>query len=235
MSIEERRHQRRLLPTVVASNACAHRDLRRHRAARGFITRYDPPDFPTVSALVLSGILPAFGVALKIARHRSVDAIGILVLTGIAVGTALGLASGSAHLVLLDGTVPTAVFGAVCLGSLWSRRPLMFRFAVQAMGADTPNGRDLADKWRYPDFRYAFRVTTVVWGLAFLAEAAAQVLIIETSSTGTAKATSNVMPLVVAAIVIAWNIAYAKRGRRQGELAANAARARGDVPPAMPT
>jgi len=148
----------------------------------------------SVAALVLSGVLPACGVALKIVRHRSVDAIGILVLIGIVVGTALGLASGNAHLVLLDGTVPTVVFGAVCLGSLWSSRPLMF-----------------------------------------LAEAAAQVLVIETSSTGTAKATSNVMPLAFAAIVVAWNISYAKRGRRQGELAADAARARGDAPPAMPT
>jgi len=160
----------------------------------------------SVAALVLSGVLPACGVALKIVRHRSVDAIGILVLIGIAVGTALGLASGNAHLVLLDGTVPTAVFGAVCLGSLRSRRPLMFRFALAAMGADTADGRGFADKWRYPGFRHAFRVTTVVWGVAFLAEAAAQVLVIETSSTGTAKATSNLMPLAFAAVVVAWNI-----------------------------
>ncbi len=186
-------------------------------------------------ALVLSGVFPAFGIALKVVRRRSVDAIGILVVIGIAVGTALGLVSGNAHLVLLDGTVPTAVFGAVCLGSLWSSRPLMLRFALEAIGADTPKGRDFADKWRYPGFRHAFRVTTVVWGTAFLAEAAAQALIIETSSVGVAKATSNVMPLAFMAVVIAWNVSYAKHGRRQGELAADAARARGDTPPAMPT
>jgi len=191
--------------------------------------------FSTVASLVLSGVLPAFGVALKVTRHRSVDAVGILVLIGIAVGTALGLASGNPRLVLLDGTVPTAVFGAVCLGSLWSSRPLMFRFALEAMGADTPRGRDFADKWRYPGFRHALRVTTVVWGLAFVAEALAQVLVIETSSTDVAKTTSNVMPLVFGAVVIAWNIAYAKRGQRQGELAAEAARTRGDAPPPMPT
>jgi len=32
------------------------------------------------------------------------------------VGTVVGLASGSARLGLLDGTIPTAVFGALCLG-----------------------------------------------------------------------------------------------------------------------
>jgi hypothetical protein len=58
-----------------------------------------------VLALVLSGVLPVFGIALGIVRNRRLDAIGILVL----VGTVVGTASGSAHLVLLDGTVPTAV------------------------------------------------------------------------------------------------------------------------------
>ncbi|PZS19799.1 MAG: hypothetical protein DLM54_06380 [Acidimicrobiales bacterium] len=188
----------------------------------------------TVTALILSGLPPAFGIALTVVRHRRLDAIGTLVLIGIVVGTALGLVSGSPHLVLIDGVVPTVVFGAVCLGSLWSRRPLMFRFALEFMGADTPKGRDFADKWRYAGFRHAFRVTTVVWGLAFLAEAAAQVAIIETRSAGTAKTTANVLPLIVAAMVIAWNVSYAKRGQRKGELAAEAARARGEAPPPMP-
>lgn len=80
-----------------------------------------------------------------------------------------------------------------------------------------------------PGLRHAFRLTTVVWGVAFLAEAAAQVVIIQTASTATAKATSNVMPLVVAALVVVWNISYAKRGQRKGELAQQAARARGEA------
>jgi hypothetical protein len=57
----------------------------------------------------------------------------------------------------------------------------------------------------------------------------------QVASPGTAKTTSNVMPLVFAAVVIAWNIAYAKRGQRRGALAEAAARDRVDTPPAMPT
>jgi len=75
----------------------------------------------------------------------------------------------------------------------------MFRFALETMGPDTTEGREFADKWRYAGFRHAFRVTAVVWGLAFLAEAATQILIIETTSTGVAKATSTVMPFAFAA------------------------------------
>lgn len=188
-----------------------------------------------VGALILSGVFPAFGVLLGLARDRRVDAVGVLVLIGIAVGTVLGLASGSARLVLLEGSVPTAVFGAVCIGSLWTARPLMYRFAVEFIGADSPKGRDFADKWRYPGFRQAFRVTTVVWGLAYLAEAGARVLIVESTSTGNALVLSKVMPYAVAGMLAGWNVAYARRSRRAGERLGAAAHARGEALPPMPS
>jgi hypothetical protein len=188
----------------------------------------------TVTSLIVSGVLPAVGVILGIARKRRTDVVGIVVLLGIAVGTVLGLASGSARLVLLEGSVPTAIFGAVCLGSIWTARPLMYRFAVEFIGADTQRGRDFADNWRYAGFRHAFKVTTVVWGVAYLLEAAARVVIVELTSTGTALAISKTMPYVIAAILGAWNVAYARQARRKGErlgaeAAARSAALRGEV------
>jgi hypothetical protein len=173
-------------------------------------------------------------VAVTYARDRRLDAIGGLVLLGIAVGTVLGLATGSARLVLVEGSVPTAVFGFVCLGSLWSRRPLIFRFALEFMGADTPKGRDFDGRWRYQGFRHAFRVITAVWGAGYLAEAAARVVIAETVTTGTALAISKVMPYAVAAVLAAWTYAYGQRARRRGEQMAAAAAAQAVPPPAVP-
>jgi hypothetical protein len=187
-----------------------------------------------VSALVLSGVFPALGVALGMARDRRVDAFGVLVLLGIAVGTGVGLASGNARLVLLEGSVPTAVFGAVCLGSLWTGKPLMYRFAVEFIGPDTPKGREFADRWRYEEFRHAFGVVTVVWGVAFLAEAAARIVIVESTTLGTALGISKVTPFAVAGMLIAWNVAYGRRARRRGEARGEAARARGEAMPPMP-
>jgi hypothetical protein len=187
-----------------------------------------------VGALVLSGIFPAAGLILGMARDRRVDVVGVLVLLGISAGTVLGLASGSARLVLLEGSVPTAVFGAVCLGSLRTRRPLMYRFAVQFIGPDTPKGRDFADRWRYQGFRRAFKLTTAVWGVAFLAEAATRIVIVESTPAGTALGISKVMKYAVAGVLIAWNIAYGRRAKRTGEAQGAAARARGEALPPMP-
>src|SRR5690348_12336924 len=152
----------------------------------------------TVAALVLSGAFPALGVAAGVIRHRRVDTIGVLVLAGIAVGTALGLLSGSPRLVLAEGSVPTAVFGLLCLGSLGARRPLIYRFALEFIGADTSKGREFESLWQHEGFRHAFRLYTLVWGVVYLAEAAARVAIVETASTSTALTVSKVMPYAVA-------------------------------------
>ena len=177
----------------------------------------------TVSALVLSGVLPGIAVLGGLIRHRRLDAVGILVLAGIAVGTVLGLLSGNPRLVLIEGSVPTAVFGVLCLASLWSQRPLIYRFALEFMGQDSPRGREFASLWQYEGFRRLFRNFTLVWGVVYLLEAAARVVIVETTSTGTALAVSKVMPYAVAGALVGWMVLYGRRARREGErLAAQA-------------
>lgn len=172
-------------------------------------------------ALVLSGILPAIGVAIGFVRHRRVDLIGVLVLAGIAVGGVLGLVTGNPRLVLAEGSVPTAVFGLACLGSLLSRRPLLYRIGLEFVGADTPKGREFQARWADAGFRHAFTVITAVWGIAYLAEAAARVVIAETVSTGTALAISKTMPFLVTAALVGWMASYRHRAiRRREQLAA---------------
>ena len=180
--------------------------------------------FSTVGALVLSGALPAVKVIAGILRHRRVDAVGALVLAGLAVGAILGLVSHNPKLVLDEGSVGTGVFGLLCLGSLTRPEPLMYRLALEFIGPDSAQGREFTDLWQYREFRRVFQVITAVWGTAYLAEAAARVVIVANTSTGTALAVSKVMPWVVTAVMIAWTIGYGRLQKRRGEaLAAEAA------------
>lgn len=181
--------------------------------------------FSAVAALILSGIFPAIGVAISIIQNRRLDVIGVLVLGGILVGTVLGLVSHSARLFLLEGSVPTGLFGLVCLGSLWARRPLMYVFALEFMGADTPKGREFESLWQYHEFRHTFQVITAAWGVGYLVEAAIRVFIVEHTSTGTALASSKVTPFIFAGILAAWTALYGNRQRRKGERLAAAAEA----------
>lgn len=169
----------------------------------------------TVMALVVSGVLPALRVAGIVIRHRRLDVIGALVISGIALGTVMGLLTGSARLYLLDGLVPTVAFGAACLASLVSSRPLMFRVALEMMGEDSPKGQAFADMWEHPGFRKSFQVITIVWGMVFLAESGLQALIIETQSINTAKLTSNLLPVPVLVVTFAWARSYGKRSEQR--------------------
>ncbi len=168
----------------------------------------------TVTALVLSGILPALGVAIKLVKRRRIDAVGILVLAGIAVGTILGLVTHDPKLVLMEGSVGTALFGLACLGSLRTSRPLIYRFALEFKGEGTPQGQEFGSLWQYPAFRHAFNLFTIVWGVSYLAEAAARVALVELTSTATALAVSKFMPYVVAGALVLWMTSYGRRRQR---------------------
>ena len=182
-----------------------------------------------VTALLLSGVFPALHVIINVIRHRRLDVVGALVLAGIVVGTVLGLVSHNARLVLVEGSVPTAVFGVACLGSLWARHPLMFSFAREFTGPDTAKGQEMTRLWQYEGYRRVFRVITVVWGVAFLLEAALRVVIVYNTSTGTALAISKATPFVFFAIMSAWTVAYGTHHKRKGERMAAAGQA-GEAP-----
>ncbi len=189
-----------------------------------------------VTALLLSGVFPAVGLTISAIRNRRIDVVGALVLAGIFVGTAVGLVSHSARPMLIEGSVPTAVFGVACLGSLRARRPLMFSLALEFTGPDSAKGREMTGLWQYEGFRRIFRIITAVWGAGFLIEAALRVVIVYNTSTGTALASSNVTPFLFAGILSAWTVAYGTHHKKKGERAAVASQVPGSSPvsPASP-
>jgi len=170
-----------------------------------------------VTALLASGVFPALGLAIRAVSHRRLDVVGAVVLAGIIVGTVLGLASHSAWLVLVEGSVPTVVFAVACLGSLRARRPLVYSLALEFVGPDTAKGQEMTLFWQHEGFRRSFRVITAVWGAAFLLEAALRVVIIYSTSTGTALAISTVTPFLFAGTMVVWTIGYGALQKRKTE------------------
>ncbi len=79
-----------------------------------------------------------------------------------------------------------------------------------------------------------FRVITVVWGIGYVAEAVARVVIVQNTSTGTALASSKVLPYAVAGVLTAWTVGYGRYHKRKGERLAAAAAARAEAQEAPP-
>jgi len=178
----------------------------------------------TVVALITSGILPALGIVIGAVVDRRVDIIGVVVLAGLVVGTVAGLVSNNARLYLVEGTVPSLVFALACLGSLRSSKPLIYRFAVELLGPDTRKGREVVGAWQYPGFRRAFGVITAAWGVAYLIEVAARLVVVETTSTWIALLFSKLIPYVFAFALSGWTLAYGEHEKKKAERLAAAAK-----------
>jgi hypothetical protein len=170
-----------------------------------------------VAALVLSGVLPALGIAIGALVDRRLDVLGVMVLAGLLVATVLGLTSHDARLYLLEGSVPSLVFALGCLLSLRLRRPLIYRLAVELLGPDTPKGRDVTTAWRYPGFRRAFQVITVAWGVGYLVESAIRVAVVAIASTGFALVFSKLIPYAFAVCLSVWTLVYGEHEKKKAE------------------
>jgi hypothetical protein len=168
----------------------------------------------TVLSLVLSGILPAVGVAITAIQFRKLDVFGITVLAGIAIGSILGLTTHSPRLYLAEGSVPSAIFSIACLVTARTSQPLIYRIALEFVGPDSKKGREITQAWPYPGFRRAFRIITITWGIGYLIEAALRLVIAETTSTGIALVCSKVMPYVFAIALSVWTLVYGERSRK---------------------
>ena len=185
----------------------------------------------TVAALIISGIFPALGIVIGALVDRRLDIIGVVVLAGLVVGTVAGLISDNARLYLVEGAVPSLVFALACLGTLRASKPLIYRFAVELLGPDTPKGRDVIGAWQYPGFRRAFQVITAAWGVAYLIEVAARLAVVETTSTGIALLFSKLVPYAFALGLSVWTLVYGEHEKKKAEQLAAAV---GPPPPSPP-
>ena len=176
----------------------------------------------TVAALIISGIFPALGIVIGALVDRRLDIIGVVVLAGLVVGTVAGLISDNARLYLVEGAVPSLVFALACLGTLRASKPLIYRFAVELLGPDTPKGRDVIGAWQYPGFRRAFQVITAAWGVAYLIEVAARLVVVETTSTGIALLFSKLVPYAFALGLSVWTLVYGEHEKKKAEQLATA-------------
>jgi hypothetical protein len=184
-----------------------------------------------VAALLLSGIWPVGELGLHVARHRRVDELSIIALILLALSVISFLAFNSARLILVKESAVTGLFGLVLLASLAMPRPLMFYFGRKFATDGTAEGVARWDGlWAYPSFRRAQRVLTLVWGLAFLTEAAVRIALSYTLSIGTMVAVSTVLPYAVIAGLTFWTVGYGRRVRARSAVAAGVS-GRGSHPP----
>jgi hypothetical protein len=150
-------------------------------------------------------------------RWRTLEVVGAVVLAGIAVSIVLAMFTNDPDVVLLEGAAITAGFAVAFLVSLTRRRPMIFYFAQAFYGGrHSVDGAELdADYDRYPEARSFWRIVTVVWALAYLAQATALAIVVQTQPTGTALTFNRTVPWVVFGLLLAWSFWWGNRLRAE--------------------
>jgi hypothetical protein len=170
-----------------------------------------------LAATVVAGLRLAF-VAL---RNRKLDGFAAFMMAVFAVGLALSFVTGDARFMLAKDSVGTTIAGLIFLGTCVVGRPLSF-YAAQRFAATA--GRSQTwwnDKWQTsPAFRHGFRVMSLTWGVGLLVEAAVRIPLIYVLPIDLMVGLSTVLQLAAFALLITWNVWYARRMRARSQGAA---------------
>ncbi|MEU8526868.1 MULTISPECIES: VC0807 family protein [Streptomyces] len=182
------------------------------------------------SALLVSGAWPVLDSVISLAWRRKLDEFGIVALVFLVITAVVSLVgTHSPRALLIKDSGVTGLFGLLCLVTLFARRPLMFyfgrKFATDGTPASTAwwNGM-----WQFDGFRSTMRTMTVVWGVAYIAEALVRIGLAFVLSTSTMVIVSPIMIYGVLGGLALWTAWFSKRRAAEGarrQAAAEAAQA----------
>ena len=126
-----------------------------------------------VFALIASAVPPLLWSFYELAKTRRLDAISMLVVSGIVLTVGATLMGGSARLIQIRDALVTGAIGVMFLCSLGFKRPMIFYLARATMARDTVEGAAAFEAaWERKGVPEAFRMLTVVWGLGLIFQTA---------------------------------------------------------------
>ncbi len=139
-------------------------------------------------ALIVGAVAPALSTVAALIRRHRVNGVSLGVLALLLLSTGVSLISGSPRALLAKDGWLTAVWAGWFFASLLGRRPLTFQFTrpllegrkvfdATARTWVAPTGESWDSLWeRVAQFRRLWRVATVIWGAALLADAVIRVV-----------------------------------------------------------
>lgn len=165
---------------------------------------------PTVQALAAGAVFPVGAIILGFIRERRVQALGLIVLAATLVSMLTALYFTSPFLALAKGSLFSALFSTLLLGSLLARRPLVYHLAAMAQD---PAERDESERlWASePRYRAMMRRMTLAWALAFIVEGSLRLTLIPVLPIAAFLPVSEAISLGCIGLMIAWSWRYGSR------------------------
>jgi len=169
------------------------------------------------AALMLSSAPPILWSIGQLIWSRKLDALSLLVISGISLSLVATLLGGGPRLLLIRESFITGIFGLVFLASLLSPKPLVFHLAKTMVVKQGMKEEVFASSWSIPGFRFTFYLMTVVWGAGLLLEATLKIILAFTIQTGLFLVVSPIISYGIYIGLLAWSILYGNQRRKAGE------------------
>lgn len=176
-------------------------------------------------ALLASGAIPAIGALVGLLRRQRQDTMGILVLGALALSATAAVVNGSPRALLAREGLTTGAWAAYMYLSLLAARPATFvvsRPLLEGRRVFDPATRrwvrPAAMSWdelweRVPRFRRIWRVCTVIWGTAILADAVIRVAMAWTLPVNIIPALGGALwPVAFVVLQVPTNVYFARSG-----------------------
>lgn len=125
------------------------------------------------ASLLISTLFSAVTTAVPLIRNRRVDGLSLYMTTMLAASVVVSFLAGSPRFLMAKDAWLTGMGGVWFLGSMWTRRPLAYLFTRPLLEGRLgwPGGWE--DLWeRVPRFRRIWQVSSVLWGIGTLMDAA---------------------------------------------------------------
>ena len=174
------------------------------------------PYYALLAGALVAGARLAYGVV----RARRIEGFAAFMCVGFLIGTGLAFVTGSDRFLLLKDSFTTAIIGLLFLGSCFVGRPFIYYASKRFRAAGGTEEAEWERKWReLPRFRRLFRSLTVVWSVAFVAEAIVRVPIVYLLPIDLAATVSGLLMPAMIVSLLAWT---RRRGRQAEQQAASA-------------
>ena len=168
-------------------------------------------DVPAIAASLISCVVPAIRTVVHLVTKRTVDVLGLVMLTLFVVGGVVSVIEGNPRILYAKDGWLTGLFGVWILVSLLMRRPFML--AAGRTIATVKIGDEGAAQWEArwenePRFRHDIRFVSLIVGAVLVADAVVRVVIAYALPITAVPLVTNVQYLVMLGGLLSWFFWY---------------------------
>ena len=171
-----------------------------------------------VRALLASSAPPILWSLVEFARHRRLDALSVLVVSGIVLSLLAMLGGGGVQFLQLREKLVTGVIGLVFVGSALIGKPLIYELARASMRRKSEDEAQQFEALQvHAGFRRTMMVMTLVWGVGLLADVAVGVVLVFVLSIREYLLVNPILSYGTMGGLSLWSFVYGRRAKRRGE------------------